>query len=285
MNMYNDKVKLITYIFSFCKLLKMKKYRRIMKKAIAQVMLSDKFQRFEVPPPDRTTTSTAWRTAWLHLMTATWGAVPVDEDDLADEGENHEARLGHSFLVSDLDYDLQEFLEFWNGDMTKNTLVHYCQGCCASLEASRAKGTEVTQKIYARIGGPDFQPARWGKLIPGIQFMSKFILAHNWGHHIFEMMRTTAPRENEVDEAAGENPEGVDVKQLIGIRVGRARRFFGQALNSFLICMVLSLLAMMEEFTMVLFDASNIPKGLSDNVKSKKAKAKAKVRAAARGEP
>eukprot|EP00929_Paragymnodinium_shiwhaense_P045792 TRINITY_DN23347_c0_g1_i5.p1 TRINITY_DN23347_c0_g1~~TRINITY_DN23347_c0_g1_i5.p1 ORF type:complete len:747 (+),score=124.31 TRINITY_DN23347_c0_g1_i5:202-2442(+) len=69
-------------------------------------------------------------------------------------------------------------LTFHNGDIRQPVLEHYCNGCCSGKAEARRRSAILGVNSTFGTGIPGFQPSRWLKQAPGIQWAARFEIPH-----------------------------------------------------------------------------------------------------------
>ena len=111
-------------------------------------------------------------------------------------------------------------------------------------EAAR-EGFELLDKAVLRAGSPKFEESRWLKMVPSYLWWSRFTLLTNVCRKSLDQISFSCESDSKLSDK-------------VGVRVGRARKFFQQALVAFHLVLVVSMIHRLEAFVFVLFFSASV---------------------------
>jgi hypothetical protein len=224
-NVLLERSSAIKAAYSLTRVLQLRKQRKTLQNAMKRLFEHDNHGiRFEIwaSRPQRFTTSKAYRQQLASLMKASW--------DFSGE------------IIKSTAWDtlVDEYLEFWNGDLSQPVLAHYCNGCCRDRAHCIDRAMDVTMQVLFVKATPIFNPSRWLKLTPGLRYLSTFVLPSDLGNKLFAY----SDFRDEISQAEFDAlpPELQTIQKLTGVRIRSARQWLGADLTCFKLAMVMTLL-------------------------------------------
>ncbi len=124
-----ERAKQVGPAYSLTRVLQLRRQKQIFSDAVLAVLHQEQIWEPHVPCPVRDTSSQTFRTCLATLLKASWDSTQIMTKDKE--------------WASTVD----EFLAFWNGDLTTDILKHYCNGCCKSEAECISKGMTVTRNM------------------------------------------------------------------------------------------------------------------------------------------
>jgi hypothetical protein len=159
---------------------------------------------------------------------------------------------------SKLEESIDACFAFFNGDITQSVPQHYCKcpagkKCKDRLHAAN-KGAVLLYNMTWATGAPQFNPGRWTKQVPALQWWARLACIHLLMGQIYNPANFTPS----VHQIAGQNAEQDALQELAGKRLKAGRDRLVQPRASFQLLVFLALFLIMEQFVFLLFGLSNV---------------------------
>jgi len=241
-----------TPVYSLCKIFQMRKHRRNLKLAVEkQVSVEGNFRYIrDVDPPNVPTTDPAFRAKLLEVLMGHWGPP--------DPGEASERR-GH----------LEAALRFFNGDLADGKLAHFCcrgvsgDFCCSDQNDSLKRAKALLNNLFFLGSGPDLNPQRWRKQVPGLAWWAAGLLLHG-------VMRLGYGAIHDVEIPATVETQAQLLQKLLGVRLKKGRAWVKSSLSAFNVAAVLQILITFEALVGTLFATAELSRSRPENEPAKR---------------
>ena len=232
-------------MYSMSRLFKRRRYKRLLLKALEDMIESEQEWEPHIPPPANTATSDSWRALLLETLVGSWSDLGVEG-----EGEEH----------SQLHEAVEDWVAFNNGDVVNGSRCHFCQsrGCHRDLAHVKQHGKALMLRMVHLCCSTAFEPGKWLKSLSSPLFWARLELIHKSGSQAFFHLPV---QKHEADEAADPSPDTTEadaLSRLAGKRFGTARRWISGDKRRFELALYLALCLRLESVVSVLFWSSHI---------------------------
>jgi hypothetical protein len=246
-----EQYKLLGPVYSLGKIMAMRRKRQALRTAILQLLEHNLDYRQDEEPPRRLATSPAFR-LWLK--------------DLL-RSRDHERSAG---VPNEADAALlSAYLDFFNGDVTQDDLMHYCninpqtgKRCCANRVIAVKRGGKLATNMFCSKGFLEFKSGRWLQQLPSMCRWGRICLVHNIGAQAFNRMSF---KEENLAALPEDAPQLIDevlkLQRDIGVRLAAGRKFFKDEWTRFTLALILHVVILLEEVVRVFFYCNRVYNG------------------------
>ena len=173
---------LVVPLYSLGKIAMMHRHRVDAMASVRRLLKRDLVFRQGEQPPECLGTSTQLRERIKRTVLAQVAQMTADDAGQAEAGLHGEA-MPQSEIMDHLD----AALKFFNGDITQPTPQHYCFGGCGCRSRAKAvkKAATLIYNVTWASGTPDFNPSRWAKQVPALQWWCRLAVLHRLPSQIY----------------------------------------------------------------------------------------------------